>query len=346
MSNRWLAPEDHGLSFPHPSAPLLVATNASWKRWKKDDAELGQAFEGVLGEGSADDATGFALPGFEQGRIWIAAAEDAVWIVHWFGPEDDAGPSTAWRMSTTHTEYLAGTFTVPKGGASVGDAWHEARWPLPLPPGKYVVLEGQDDDRASWLRVLVGRAADHVARPAPPAQEPSAEELAQARIETLLTMRVEGKRLSTGPLPPSRCAPSFCSVQARSSRLGLPNSKRAHRSVRAGCACWHAARAVSRRARRCERWSAHGWPQRPRPTRPTKCCSAASCSPPSKAATSSPICANGWLMRPIPRCTWPTVTSSERTRLLAPHRRGPGGDALSPPSWPSTDADPARRRGA
>jgi|GEM_PF-3763163 len=167
------------------SAPVLIADVATWRLWRgeAEPQDSFDAFEGENGPVTVVDRGTF-VPCEPGGGVYeIGVGTDEVVVLQRYD-SDDAPTSLHAALATREefVEYLAGEIDVT-GGIVIGDAWANgselslATTPaapksvghlvffVPLPAGRYLVLEGHDeDDERSWYRIVRGNATSYASR--------------------------------------------------------------------------------------------------------------------------------------------------------------------------------------
>lgn len=181
--------------------PVLLADFATWRRWNGSE-EPDESFDVLQGEIGVVDVAGRAIvPSELEGGAFDLGLGDGelVLLQHDVGDSGDFKALRTTLAKRTHDEYLAGELEVD-AGVVVGDPWNagcdlpamapskagkvaKVGFFAPLPPGRYVVLEGRNDV-ASWYRLVRGNAADYQRRPAD-APKPAADPT-QKKVDAIL----------------------------------------------------------------------------------------------------------------------------------------------------------------
>jgi hypothetical protein len=207
---RWTA---NAVGTMHPSDPIVVSTRQTWSAWRGKDAgsEAWDALEGVVGVAAIEGAAMAALPAYEQGSFHIAVRDSEIVILHWFGSAKKLAARKARLLDKQDEEFFAGVLDV-SDSLVIGDAW-TAGWEVavgaaakeekhgpdrvfvvPRMAGRYVVLEGCDEEEAAWLRILPGDPGAYTPRPSPtPSDSPA--EIAAKLVHEIVTPRVVAKQL-------------------------------------------------------------------------------------------------------------------------------------------------------
>lgn len=201
-------------SSPHPSVPILVSTREAWKTWtgRAMDEDAFGDLEGVVGVAEVAGAPRAALPAEEQGAFHLGIGDDEVVLLHWFGSGKGLAARKKSLAARDEEEYLAGVLDV-SDALVIGDAWtsgwaleapkkpgkttqgEDSLFAVPLPAGRYVVLEGTDDEEARWLRIRRGDPASYTPRPPDGPRAPSPAERAAALLHEILTPKLAGKNV-------------------------------------------------------------------------------------------------------------------------------------------------------
>ncbi len=166
----------------HASAPVLIADVATWKRWRgNEEQDAFDAFEGEVG--TVTVACGTFVPCEPDGGVYeLGVGQDEVVVLQRYDSERDQAPLRAALAAREHEEFLGGELDVvhgivignaevkgadlsldplPTTPASVGPL----AFFVPLAPGRYLVLEGRNEDAdLSWYRLVRGEASSFAPR--------------------------------------------------------------------------------------------------------------------------------------------------------------------------------------
>jgi hypothetical protein len=165
--------------------PLLIADARTWSTWQGADEpqDTFDMLEGVVGPTNSSGRT--VVPfAYEGGVFEIGVADDTLIVMQHY-ESDDGEKFNELRAALemrTPKEFMAGEIEV-NDGLIVGDCWangtafdfsaipgdakkvDDLTYFVPLPAGKYLVLEGVAEDvEAAWYRFVKGKAADYARR--------------------------------------------------------------------------------------------------------------------------------------------------------------------------------------
>ncbi len=220
---RWF-PETIGL--PHPSVPMLIADSQTWAAWRgsNEPEEITDAFDGELGVVEVGGSS-WACMGYTGGEFQVAVGQADVIVLQSLSCQDDEDYTQEIAMvrddivNRRRTEYLTGEIEVT-GLLVLGDAWNKGvvkgtsaseprvidaegdgsghLFMVPLPPGRYLVLEGSDDDDPDviWLRFRQGNPQDYQTRPEKEEEAEESERVCEL-LHELEHVRISGKNFES-----------------------------------------------------------------------------------------------------------------------------------------------------